>query len=90
MSIVPDAKKDIKDMRVAGCRVQLSFHAIERGRWTVQATVRCGVEDHAAEQSIRTSSYTTREEAEQEALRQVADLLGNNVDRSSSRVKNES
>ena len=88
MSIVPDAKKDIKDMLVAGCRVQLLFRAIERERWTVQGTVRCGVDDHGAEQSFCTASYPTREEAEQEALKQAADLLGNNVDRNTSRVKN--
>jgi hypothetical protein len=88
MSIVPDPKKDIKDMVVAGCRVQLLFSAIERGQWTVQGTVRCGVDDNAAEQSFRTASHPTREEAEQEALRQAAELLGNNVDRNTSRVKN--
>jgi hypothetical protein len=88
MSIVPDAKKDIKDMVVAGCRVQLLFRAVERRRWIVQGTVRCGIDDHAAEQSFRTASYPTREKAEQEALRQAADLLGNNVDRNTSRVKN--
>ena len=88
MSIVSDAKKDIKDMVVAGCRVQLFFRAIEPKQWTVQGTVKCGVDEHAAEQSFRTACYPTREEAEQEALRQAADLLGNNVDRNTSRVNN--
>ena len=86
--MISDATKDIKDMVVAGCRVQLCFRARERGRWTVQGTVKCGVDDHAAEQSFHTASYSTREEAEQAALRQAADLLGNNVDRNTSRVNN--
>lgn len=88
MPIIHDAKKDIKDMMVAGCRVQIFFRAIEREQWIVQGTVRCGVDDHAAERSFRTASYPTREEAEQEALRQAAELLGNNVDRNTSRVNN--
>lgn len=88
MPITPDAEKDIKDMMVAGCRVQILFRAIEREQWIVQGTVRCGVDDHAAERSFRTASYPTREEAEQEALRQAAELLGNNVDRNTSRVNN--
>ena len=88
MPIIPDAKKDIKDMVVAGCRVQLAFRAVEYGEWIVQGTVRCGVDDQAAEQSFSTAVYPTRDEAEQEALRQAADLLGNNVDRNTSRVKN--
>lgn len=88
MSIIPDAKEDIKDMVVAGCRVQLAFRAIGGGEWRVRGTVRCGVDEHAAEQSFSTTSYPTREEAEQEALKQAADLLGNNVDRNTSRVNN--
>lgn len=88
MPIIPDAKKDIKDMQVAGCRVQLAFRAVERGKWMIQGTVSCGVDDQAVEQSFSTAAYPTRDEAEQEALRQAADLMGNNVDRSTSRVKN--
>ncbi|UVT16523.1 MAG: hypothetical protein H8K04_02865 [Nitrospira sp.] len=90
MPIIPDAEEDIKDMRVAGCRVKLFFRASEHGTWTVQGTVRCGIDEHAAEQSFSTVSHPTRDEAEQEALRQAADLLGNNVDRNTSRVKNSS
>jgi hypothetical protein len=88
MSIITDAKKDVKDMVVAGCRVQLYFRVIEPKQWTVQGTVRCGIDDHAAEQSFHTAGYPTREEAEQEALRRAADLLGNNVDRNTSRINN--
>ena len=64
--MISDATKDIKDMVVAGCRVQLRFRAKEHGRWIVQGTVRCGIDDHAAEQSFCTASYPTREEAEQQ------------------------
>lgn len=88
MPIIPDAEEDIKDMVVAGCPVQLSFRAVERRQWIVQGTVRCGADEQAAERSFRTASYPTREEAEQEAVRQAAGLLGNNVDRNTSRVNN--
>ena len=88
MPIIPDARKDIKDMMVAGCRVQLAFHEVKIGEWTVKGTVRCGVDENTAEQSFSTAAYPTRDEAEQEALRQATDLLGNNVDRNTSRVKN--
>jgi len=84
--MITDAKKDIKDMVVAGCRVQLAFRVVERGRWMVRGIVRCGIEEHAAEQSFSTVAYPTREEAEQEALKQATELLGNNVDRNTSRV----
>jgi hypothetical protein len=88
MPIIPDAKKDIKDMMVAGCRVQLAFHEMELERWMVQGIVRCGIEEHAVEQSFSTVAYPTRDEAEQEALKQASDLLGDNVDRNTSRIKN--
>lgn len=88
MSIIPDANKDIKDMVVAGCRVQLAFRETGFGRWMVQGTVRCGIDEQVVEQSFRTASYATRDEAEEEGLKQAADLLGNNVDRNTSRVNN--
>jgi hypothetical protein len=88
MPIISDAKKDIKDMMVAGCRVQLAFRELELGRWMVQGTVRCGVEEQAVEQSFSTAAYATRDEAEREALKRATDLLGNNVDRNTSRIRN--
>jgi len=36
MPDVPDSKNDIKDIRVAGCRVKLSFQLMEHGKWIVQ------------------------------------------------------
>ncbi len=88
MPIIPDAIKDIKDMVIAGCRVQLAFRQKDYGKWIIQGTVRCGVDEHAVERSFSTASYASRDEAEEEALRRAADLLGNNVDRNTSRVKN--
>jgi hypothetical protein len=88
MSIIPDAKKDTKDMIVAGCRVQLAFHQENVEKWMVHGTVRCGIEEQAAERAFHTASYATRDEAEEAALKQATDLLGNNVDRNTSRVNN--
>lgn len=88
MPSVPDVEKDIKDMRVAGCRVKLFFRAMEHEKWMVHGTVTCGIDEQAAEQSFGTVSYPTRDEAEKDALRQVAELLGDNVDRNTSRVNN--
>lgn len=88
MTHVPETTDDIKDIRVAGCRVKLSFQSMEHGKWMVQGTVSCGVDDNSSEQSFRTISYPTRDEAERDALRQATDLLGNNVDRNTSRVNN--
>ncbi len=73
---------------MAGCRVQLVFQRQESDKWSGQGTVRCGLDENAAERSFRTGSYGTRDEVEEEALRRVADLLGNNVDRNTSRVNN--
>jgi hypothetical protein len=40
------------------------------------------------EQRVATGTFPTRDAAEADALNRVNRLLGNNVDRSSSRVKN--
>jgi hypothetical protein len=79
MPRIRDAGKDIKDMMIAGCRVQLAFDKTENGQWRIKGTVTCGIEDQAAEQPFSTTSYPTRDKAEEEALRQAADILGNNV-----------
>ena len=86
--MIGDAQQDVKDMMIAGYRVQLVFREIELGTWMIQGTVRSGVDEQAVEQSFRTPLYPTRDEAEQEALSQAASLMGNNVDRSTSRTKN--
>lgn len=86
MPLIHDASKDIKDMVIAGCRVQLVFGRTEGGQWRVQGTVTCGIEDQAAEQPFSTTSYPTRDKAEEEALRQAAALLGNNVGSHSDRI----
>ena len=77
-----------KDLVIGGCRVGLTYaHATGNG-WTVTATIRCGVGDHADQRSLITQAFESREAAEQEALQQVGALLGNNTDRSRSRVRN--
>ena len=52
MPDVPDSKTDIKEIRVAGCRVKLSFQSVEHGKWMVEGTVTCGSDDDAAQQSV--------------------------------------
>ena len=80
--------EDTKNLQMAGCQVHLTFHALADGRWTVLGIVRCGVESNQGEQSVATGPFPSREEAEQDALNRIASILGNNTDRSSSRVKN--
>lgn len=82
--------EDTKDLQIAGCQVHLTYHALADGRWTVLGIVRCGVAEKMEEQSVATGPFPTREEAEQDALDRVSKVLGNNTDRSSSRVKNYS
>ncbi|MBA2487687.1 MAG: hypothetical protein H0V35_16620 [Nitrospira sp.] len=78
--------EDTKDIQIAGCQVHLTYQALDDGRWTVVGVVRCGIE----EQSVATGPCATREAAEKDALERVSKVLGNNVDRSTSRVKNRS
>jgi hypothetical protein len=80
--------RDSKDLVIAGCRVQLAFHPTGKGRWHVEAKVRCGIDDRVDERSFLTADLDSREAAEKEALRRVEDLLGHNLDRNTSRVKN--
>ena len=80
---------DVKEMRIAGCSVQLTFHtSASVPRCWVEATVLCGIDNNRDSQSIRTEEYVSREEAEKAAIKQVSTLLGNNTDRSTSRIKN--
>jgi hypothetical protein len=78
---------DVKDIVMDGCRVHLAFSSKE-GRWTVTGTVRCGLGENGGEQSFKTGTCASRDQAEQEALRTATGLLGQNVDRSTSRVRN--
>lgn len=80
--------EDTKDLQMAGCQVHLTFHELADGRWTVLGIVRCGVDSNQSEQSVATAPFPTREEAEQDALNRLGNILGNNIDRSSSRIKN--
>lgn len=79
---------DEKNLMIGGCAVRLTYgHATGNG-WTVTATIRCGVGDHADQRSLVTQAFESREAAEQDALQQVGAVLGNNTDRSRSRVRN--
>jgi len=75
-------------MVITGCQVELIFQAEQTGQWSVQGTVECGTETNRREQRFKTDPFSTMEAAEQEALRQVEHLLGQNEDRSTSRTKN--
>lgn len=79
---------DGKDIMMDGCQVHLDFRSLEDGRWSVTATIRCGVEGNTTEDSFQTGACDSREGAEQEALRAAIGHLGRNIDRNTSRVKN--
>ena len=79
---------DAKDLMIGGCHVRLVFRRMDEAHWTVRATVECGLEDNAAEQSVVTGGLDSREAAEREAIEQVTALLGHHTDRSHSRVRN--
>ncbi|MCC2640060.1 MAG: hypothetical protein K0S45_473 [Nitrospira sp.] len=79
---------DTKEIQIAGCQVQLTYHALADGRWTVQGIVRCGTGEKTGEQPVATGPCESREAAEREALERVGQVLGRNEDRSTSRVKN--
>jgi hypothetical protein len=84
----PRPSDDQKDIIIAGCHVQLTYGQAAAAGWTVSATIRCGAGDTAGEQSVVTRPFDSREAAEHDALEQVSELLGNNTDRSRSRVRN--
>lgn len=71
---------------MAGCHVQRDFYGTADGRWVCQGTIECGIEEGRRSRSFVTRTCATREEAEEDALRTAAGLLGNNVDRATSRV----
>jgi hypothetical protein len=75
---------DVEDIVMDGCRVHLDFHSLENGRWSVKATMRCGVEGNSTEESFDVGACDSREGAEQEALRTAIGHLGRNIDRNSS------
>ena len=82
--------QDTKDIQMAGCQVHLTYHALSDGRWTVLGILRCGIGEKMEEQSVATGPFPTREAAEKDALDRLGRLLGNNIDRSSSRITNYS
>jgi hypothetical protein len=78
---------DTMDIRIAGCPVHLTYTQTD-GRWTVLGTVQCGVADQSAIRMVTAGPYPDRETAEQNVLDRIGKLLGMNVDRNTSRVKN--
>jgi len=78
----------IKDIIIAGCAVRLSYDRTAGNRWTVRATVRCGIGEKTDEQSVVTAPFEHRDSAERDALQRVTALLGQQTDRSHSRVRN--
>jgi hypothetical protein len=79
---------DVKEMTIGGCRVRLAYCRAPDMRWSVKGTVICGIEDKAAQRTVVTKPFPNRDEAEQNAIQEVTALLGENRDRSHSRVRN--
>ena len=79
---------DVKEMTIGGCRVRLAYCRASDMRWSVQGTVICGIEDNTAQRSIVTAPFRNRDEAELNAIQEISALLGENRDRSHSRVRN--
>lgn len=78
---------DVKDMKVAGCDVHLSFVQATVG-WTVVGTVASGTGENKNKESITTGPWASRDVAEEKALEELTKLLGHNEDRNTSRVHN--
>jgi hypothetical protein len=84
----PRPTDDIKDMMIAGCHVRLTYGRTAGARWTVRASIKCGIGEKADDQSLVTKVFDSREAAEHDAIQQITVLLGQNTDRSNSRVRN--
>ncbi|UVT19115.1 MAG: hypothetical protein H8K03_15045 [Nitrospira sp.] len=54
MPDVPANTNDIKDIRVAGCRVKLSFRSMEHGKWIVQGILQLLCGDTGGVSGLRT------------------------------------
>ncbi|MDR4480687.1 MAG: hypothetical protein R3B37_13215 [Nitrospira sp.] len=79
---------DTKNIRITGCDVHLTFHAVGDGRWTVDGIVHCGTGEKSDEQAVTSGPCASREAAEQDVLERVGHILGHNVDRHTSRIEN--
>jgi hypothetical protein len=82
-----DNPRDMKNMKIAGCDVQLLF-LNSGGDWTVVGTLASGIAENKNKETITSGPWATRDLAEQKALEQITKLLGHNEDRSTSRVNN--
>ena len=78
----------VKDMQITGCRVHLTFRAMDAGRWELQADVQCGTGTQAHQQTVHSGPCPSREAAEQQALALVGKILGHNETRNTSPVAN--
>jgi hypothetical protein len=77
----------MKDMKIAGCDVQLVF--LNSGAdWTVVSTLSSGTAENKNKETMTSGPWATRDLAEQKALEEITELLGHNEDRSTSRVHN--
>jgi len=77
----------MKDMKIAGCDVHLVFLR-SYDMWTVVGTLSSGTDENKTKETVTSGPWTTRDVAEQKALEEITKLLGNNEDRSTSRVNN--
>lgn len=82
-----DISRDMKDMKIAGCDVELVFLE-SHDKWTVVATITSGIAENRNKETITSGPWATRDLAEQKALEQITTRLGHNEDRSTSRVNN--
>ncbi|MGE0469341.1 MAG: hypothetical protein AB7L09_22680 [Nitrospira sp.] len=82
-----DISRDMKNMKIAGCDVQLLFVNSD-GDWTVVGTLASGIAENKKKETITSGPWAMRDLAEQKALEQITLLLGHNEDRSTSRVHN--
>lgn len=85
--MLEDGSPDRKDMKIAGCDVQLIFSKSGRD-WTVVGTLSSGTADNKREETVTSGPCGTRDLAEQKALERITELMGHNVDRNTSRVNN--
>lgn len=78
-----DAAQDTEDMKIAGCDVHLVF-VQSNDTWTVVGTISSGTAENKHKETVTSGPWATRDLAEEHSLEEIANLLGNNVDRTTS------
>jgi hypothetical protein len=76
-----------EDLVIDGCPVRVTFTEVDTG-WAARAVVTCGLGENRGERVVNVDACPTREKAEQAVLAKVQEVLGGNVDRNTSRVRN--